>query len=69
MGLYEVPLSMSGFGMWATGYKTGTRYSQNASVQGSGQVPKSVHWSIILSAKNCPKHIRYPRNNWHGCNL
>ena len=30
---------------------------------------KSVHCSVILRAKNCPKHIRYPRNNWPGCNL
>ena len=34
-----------------TGYKTGARYSQNASVKGSGRVPKSVHSPVISSTK------------------
>ena len=33
------------------GYKTGARYSQNASVKGSGRVPKSVHSPVISSTK------------------
>ena len=33
------------------GYKIGARYSQNASVKGSGRVPKSVHSSVISSTK------------------
>ena len=33
------------------GYKTGARNSQNASVKGSGRVPKSVHSPVILSTK------------------
>ena len=31
-----------------TGYKTGARYSQNASVKGSGRVPKSVHSPVNI---------------------
>ena len=34
-----------------SGYKTGARYSQNASVKGSGRVPKSVHSPVISSTK------------------
>ena len=33
------------------GYKTGARYSQNASVKVSGRVPKSVHSPVISSTK------------------
>ena len=36
----------------STGYKTGARYSQNASVKGSGRVPKSVHSPVISSTKS-----------------
>ena len=34
-----------------SGYKTGARYSQNASVKGSSRVPKSVHSPVISSTK------------------
>ena len=34
-----------------SGYKTGARYSQIASVKGSGRVPKSVHSPVISSTK------------------
>ena len=47
--LFKVTPSYFGWGV--TGYKTGARYSQNASVKGSGRVPKSVHSPVISSTK------------------
>ena len=49
MAVLEFNKGSSGF--ISAGYKTGARYSQNASVKGSGRVPKSVHSPVISSTK------------------